>query len=272
MEKGAHVWAIDSEGDDAWILYEVLSKTDTELKLQQLDKDSNVFSRARVDSKPSAGAHEENVEIRYDGVELANAKLSEADRAEGRDDDLITLPHLHEPAVLHAIHERFTTHGKIYTWTGPVLIAVNPFQRLPLYTNVSLVTFQREPHRIDLLMIFWGSIVHLACFGSAHLIFLRFILFSPMTTVTARKFWRAIVRRDYSDPKTSAARRGAAWSSRILHCRPFVPSNDVGQADFAVYPHLGRIRSREDGVNKNCHAVPHNVGVISSSSKRRRCR
>ena len=148
MEKGAQVWAIDSEGDDAWILCEVLSKTDAELKLQQLDSDSNVFSRTRADAKPSAVEHEENVEIRYDGVELANAKLSEADRAEGRDDDLITLPHLHEPAILHAIHERFT-YGKIYTWTGPVLIAVNPFQRLPLYTNVSLVTFHSGPHRIE---------------------------------------------------------------------------------------------------------------------------
>ena len=51
-------------------------------------------------------------------------------------DDLITLPHLHEPALLHAIEERFF-NDKIYTWTGPVLIAVNPFIRLPLYTNVS---------------------------------------------------------------------------------------------------------------------------------------
>ena len=136
MEKGAQVWAVDRDGDDAWILCEVLSKTDAELKLQQIDKDSNVFARSRVDAKPAAGANDEVMETRYEGVELANAKLSEADRAEGRDGDLITLPHLHEPAILHAIHERFT-YGKIYTWTGPVLIAVNPFQRLPLYTNVS---------------------------------------------------------------------------------------------------------------------------------------
>jgi myosin heavy subunit len=71
-------------------------------------------------------------------VELANAKLSDQDRAEGKDNDLITLPHLHEPAILHAISERFF-QGKIYTWTGPVLIAVNPFQRLPLYTDVSIL-------------------------------------------------------------------------------------------------------------------------------------
>lgn len=143
MEKGAQVWAVDRDGDDAWILCEVLSKTDTELKLQQIDKDSNVFARSRVDAKPAAGANDEVMETRYEGVELANAKLSEADRAEGRDDDLITLPHLHEPAILHAIHERFT-YGKIYTWTGPVLIAVNPFQRLPLYTNEILESYRQE--------------------------------------------------------------------------------------------------------------------------------
>ncbi len=89
MEKGAQVWAVDSDGDDAWILCEVLSKTDTELKLQQIEKDSNAFTRSRVDAKPAAGANDEVVEIRYEGVELANAKLSEVDRAEGRDDDLI---------------------------------------------------------------------------------------------------------------------------------------------------------------------------------------
>lgn len=139
MEKGAHVWAVDHGGDDAWILCEVLSKTDSELKLKQCDKESNVFSRSRANAAPSSSdCNNEAVEIRYEGVELANAKLSDAERAEGRDDDLITLPHLHEPAILHAIHERFSC-GKIYTWTGPVLIAVNPFQRLPLYTNVRLL-------------------------------------------------------------------------------------------------------------------------------------
>lgn len=68
-------------------------------------------------------------------MELANALLSEQEKAEGKDDDMITLPHLHEPAILHAVGERFN-RGEIYTWTGPVLIAVNPFQRLPLYTKV----------------------------------------------------------------------------------------------------------------------------------------
>jgi hypothetical protein len=76
MEKGAQVWAVDRDGDDAWILCEVLSKTDTELKLQQIDKDSNVFARSRVDAKPAAGANDAVTETRYEGVELANANLA----------------------------------------------------------------------------------------------------------------------------------------------------------------------------------------------------
>lgn len=131
MEAGSLVWcSANPKSDDAWILAEVLKKKEDELELQQVDKKDHVFTRPIEISDAESG------ERKFRGVELANAKLSDQERAEGMDNDLITLPHLHEPALLHAISERFF-HGKIYTWTGPVLIAVNPFQRLPLYTDVS---------------------------------------------------------------------------------------------------------------------------------------
>lgn len=65
-------------------------------------------------------------------------------------DDLATLSHLNEPsgitiqitslsiivltfyAVLHTIRNRYGQHS-IYTYSGIVLIAVNPFQRVTLY-------------------------------------------------------------------------------------------------------------------------------------------
>ena len=129
MEAGAFVWCSDTDGDDAWMLAEVIKKTEDELTLVQVDNPSNRFTRSIALDDKDTGAR------KYEGVELANAKLSDEDKATGIDDDLITLPHLHEPALLHACAERFFS-GKIYTWTGPVLIAVNPFQRLPLYTTV----------------------------------------------------------------------------------------------------------------------------------------
>jgi len=128
MEAGARVWCQDYDGDDAWLLAEIIRKSDSAIHVALVKDPSIEFDRER-------DPHETEI-VKYKGVELANPKLSEADRAEGRDDDLITLPHLHEPAILHAVEERFM-HGKIYTWTGPVLIAVNPFQRLNLYTRVS---------------------------------------------------------------------------------------------------------------------------------------
>ena len=134
MEAGTHVWcSADAKGDEAWLLAEVLKKGETEIELQQVDKKENVFTR-QLDAKD-----EETGAVKFKGVELANTPLSEEERAAGADNDLITLPHLHEPAILHAVGERFK-HGNIYTWTGPVIIAVNPFQRLPLYTDVRKIS------------------------------------------------------------------------------------------------------------------------------------
>jgi myosin-5 len=48
--------------------------------------------------------------------------------------DLIKLNHLHEPAILHALEERFKK-DIIYTATGSILLAVNPFKPLAIYTN-----------------------------------------------------------------------------------------------------------------------------------------
>ncbi|KAL7749084.1 Myosin type-2 heavy chain 1 [Sorochytrium milnesiophthora] len=48
-------------------------------------------------------------------------------------EDLTTLSYLHEPAVLHNIRTRFAQHN-IYTYSGIVLIAMNPFQRVHIYS------------------------------------------------------------------------------------------------------------------------------------------
>lgn len=46
-------------------------------------------------------------------------------------DDLIVLTHLHEPAILYTLHQRYI-EDVIYTYTGPILLAINPFWRVPL--------------------------------------------------------------------------------------------------------------------------------------------
>ena len=49
------------------------------------------------------------------------------EEAQGYPNDLITLTHLHEPAVVHCLRKRYNK-DLIYTNTGPILIALNPFK------------------------------------------------------------------------------------------------------------------------------------------------
>ena len=136
MEAGALVWVRDEDSEEAWLYCEVLKREPDRLTL----KDA---SNGKTLTRGIATRNEETGETKWEGVELANAPLSHEDKLAGCDDDLITLPHLHEPAILHALSDRFF-RGKIYTWTGPVLIAVNPFQRLPLYETDILEAYRRE--------------------------------------------------------------------------------------------------------------------------------
>ncbi len=57
--------------------------------------------------------------------------------------DLIGLTHLHEPAILHALRLRYDS-DIIYTSTGPILIAINPFKDMPLYSEVVMEQYRRQ--------------------------------------------------------------------------------------------------------------------------------
>ncbi|KAI0244855.1 Myosin type-2 heavy chain 1 [Massospora cicadina] len=66
-------------------------------------------------------------------------------------DDLTNLSYLHEPGVLHNISVRYA-HHTIYTYSGIVLIAINPFQKVSLYSQEVIKAYSGkgrgdlEPH------------------------------------------------------------------------------------------------------------------------------
>ena len=57
--------------------------------------------------------------------------------------NLIDLPYLHEPAILHCLEQRYKS-SDIYTYTGPILIAMNPFKLVPLYSNSQIEVYYQS--------------------------------------------------------------------------------------------------------------------------------
>ncbi|KAL5721307.1 Myosin-1 [Ranunculus cassubicifolius] len=58
-------------------------------------------------------------------------------------DDLMQLSYLHEPSVLYNLQYRYN-QDKIYTKAGPVLVAVNPFKKVPLYGDDYIEAYRQK--------------------------------------------------------------------------------------------------------------------------------
>jgi hypothetical protein len=54
--------------------------------------------------------------------------------------DMTYLSYLNEPEMMECLRRRYC-HNKIYTNIGPILVAINPFQSLPLYSEEVLIGF-----------------------------------------------------------------------------------------------------------------------------------
>ncbi|KAK2453781.1 myosin [Trifolium repens] len=58
-------------------------------------------------------------------------------------DDLMQLSYLNEPSVLYDLQYRYN-QNMIYTKAGPVLVAINPFKKVPLYGNNYIEAYKRK--------------------------------------------------------------------------------------------------------------------------------
>ncbi|KAL8153801.1 hypothetical protein V2J09_011561 [Rumex salicifolius] len=75
-------------------------------------------------------------------VEADSLLASNPDILDGVD-DLMQLSFLNEPSVLYNLQYRYD-RDTIYTKAGPVLVAVNPFKKVPLYGNDYLEAYKRK--------------------------------------------------------------------------------------------------------------------------------
>ncbi|KAK9732887.1 hypothetical protein RND81_04G029800 [Saponaria officinalis] len=100
---GSHVWAADAEL--AWVDGLVVNINGQDVEIETSDGKKVTAKLSKLCPKdmeaPSAGV-----------------------------DDMTKLSYLHEPGVLQNLRTRYELNG-IYTYTGNILIAINPFQRLP---------------------------------------------------------------------------------------------------------------------------------------------
>ncbi|XP_034685366.1 myosin-6-like isoform X3 [Vitis riparia] len=105
---GSHVWVEDPE--IAWIDGEVVEVNGEEIKI--------ICTSGKTIVANASDVYPKDTEAPPHGI-----------------DDMTKLAYLHEPGVLQNLRCRYDIN-EIYTYTGSILIAVNPFQRLPhLYDN-----------------------------------------------------------------------------------------------------------------------------------------
>ncbi|KAK3570040.1 hypothetical protein QTP86_009439, partial [Hemibagrus guttatus] len=109
----ARVWIPDPE--DVWRSAELTKdykQGDASLHLQLED---GSYLEHKLDPKTKALPHLRNPDILVG------------------ENDLTALSYLHEPAVLHNLKVRFIDSKLIYTYCGIVLVAINPYETLPIY-------------------------------------------------------------------------------------------------------------------------------------------
>jgi myosin heavy subunit len=171
MELGAHVWLRKEDSHWGWVPAVVTKKEPVVVRGVELikltisddpnidvtmpsqyaiksryatgDRDSEFEVSVTVDPEQLKTADHEDIKIRNvptsyhlaEGAEMGLLTPStHSEDVVGGVDDLIGLTHLHEPAILHALRLRYDANI-IYTSTGPILIAVNPFKKMDIYSD-----------------------------------------------------------------------------------------------------------------------------------------
>ncbi|XP_045809003.1 myosin-9-like isoform X3 [Trifolium pratense] len=115
---GSHVWVADPE--EAWVDGQVS-------KINEKDAEIVTTHGKKVVAKLSK-IYPKDMEALPGGV-----------------DDMTKLSYLHEPGVLQNLKVRYELN-KIYTYTGNILIAINPFQRLPhIYGTHMMQQYKEAP-------------------------------------------------------------------------------------------------------------------------------
>jgi len=121
--KGTRVWVKDPE--TVWKPAQVTKDFDGSKLLLELEDDATQLELQIGDKK----GQEELPPLRNPDILIG-------------ENDLTSLSYLHEPAVLHNLAVRFLDNQAIYTYCGIVLVAINPYEELPIYGNETISMYR----------------------------------------------------------------------------------------------------------------------------------
>ncbi|XP_071611267.1 unconventional myosin-Vc isoform X1 [Heliangelus exortis] len=108
-----------------------------------------VWQSAEITKDYKAGDHflhvqlEDGTELNYPVDPAALPPLRNPDILVG-ENDLTALSYLHEPAVLHNLKVRFVESKLIYTYSGIILVAINPYKQLPIYGDAIIHAYSGQ--------------------------------------------------------------------------------------------------------------------------------
>lgn len=137
MEEGVKVWA--AGGPRLWrrgIVRKRVLESNKTVRITVVLEEGGT-----ADFVASADEQDEFVDVKLRNV------IGQASTFEGVGvEDLTSLTHLHEPTILYSLNERYKA-DVIYTGVGPILLAVNPFKRVQLYTDEILAAYRNDGER-----------------------------------------------------------------------------------------------------------------------------
>lgn len=115
---------------------------------KQTSDESN--SKHRLYLTHKTGALQNHTDVKVTWLDGLNSNIPPEEwhfepfyREEGEIDDLVNLPVLDENVLLDELCKRFC-RGRIYTYVGGILIAVNPFKYLPIYNPKYVNAYQHR--------------------------------------------------------------------------------------------------------------------------------
>uniref|UniRef100_A0A8I5NPX6 Myosin VC n=1 Tax=Papio anubis TaxID=9555 RepID=A0A8I5NPX6_PAPAN len=110
---------------------------------EEVWKSAEIATDYRVGDKVLRLLLEDGTELDYSVNPESLPPLRNPDILVG-ENDLTALSYLHEPAVLHNLRIRFAESKLIYTYSGIILVAMNPYKQLPIYGDAIIHAYSGQ--------------------------------------------------------------------------------------------------------------------------------